>query len=230
MWLIIIVILPGCYTQLSRPRVDTQTTYYEPAPEDSSYTYYQDEGTEYSAGTGNVYIFNNYPYYWNGYYDFWHPSPYYWRDYYWGYIGPYPYYWWDPYAHWWVPGWYVGFSYYDHYWWHNYPRYYYHDGWRPSGTPRHYAQRPFSRHSPGVVNREQRDGDSQRSFSRPNPTRIERPPVSTATPAVTKQRPTPNRMPRADSDAIERKASVPRATDRDEAIPVPQTRNQTQER
>jgi hypothetical protein len=174
-------ILPGCYTQLSRPRVDTEDEYYDKTEDEEVEEYYQDEGVPSTDDSRDVYIYNYYPYYWNDYYDYWYYSPDRWR-----YIGPYPHYWWDPYAHWWTPGWYVGSYYYD-YWWGDYPRYHHsypRYGYYTRDSGRTFEKRPFTRRSIRMVDRERRI-DSQTSLAKPiTPDRVERPRTTLSTPSV----------------------------------------------
>ena len=177
MILIISLILPGCYTQLSRPGVDTDDEYYQEYSEESEGVdeYYQDEGTPPAEDSRDIYIYNNYPLYWNDYYyDDWYYSPYSW-----GYMGPYPYNWWDPYGHLWAPGWYVGYSYSDYLWggrspYYN-PYYGYGYGYSTPKTKRIFDKRPFARRSIRDIDRASRT-DSQTSLTKPiTPTRTERP-------------------------------------------------------
>jgi len=227
--LIISFILPGCYTQLSRPRVDTEDEYYQKPEDQEEGEYYQDEGTENidSERAGDVYIFNNYPYNSGGFYDFWYPNPYSWQDYYWNYSGPYPNYWWDPYAHWWVPGWYAGY-YYDNYWRGGYHHYYdhYRQGYN-SGTTKHYEQRPFARRSSKLVERNGRDIDSQRSFSKPSPNRIERPQPNLSNPKIKNRDLSPVRKNRTDTEGLDPRRPTKRTQGNDDAIPVKDTKPRT---
>lgn len=167
-------ILPGCYTQLSRPQVDTQDEYYsdeyiEEYDTEEIEDYY-DEGEEYVDPAviydTDVYV-NPYPYWdsWSySYYD-----PYYYDVYSWSYMGAYPNYWWSPYSHWWGPSWYVGYGYYDYYSWRN--RGYYHDyyryGYYEKPTRGRMQQRDFTRRTPGLADRQRRD--EQRNVTRANP-------------------------------------------------------------
>jgi len=211
MILVISFMLPGCYTQLSRPRVDIEDEYYEESQNEEVEEYYQDEGALVDEDSRDVYIYNYYPSYWTDYYDYWYYSPYQWR-----YIGPYPYHWWDPYGHWWAPSWYVGYSYYD-YWWGGYPRYYnsYNRyGYYYNGSKRTYGKRPFTRRSVRTVEREKRI-DSESSLSKPiGPTRVERPghPSTTlATPMKDKSL-SPDRKQRSVKEMVNnRLKSKPRA-------------------
>ncbi|MFZ5517596.1 MAG: hypothetical protein ACOY90_13195 [Candidatus Zhuqueibacterota bacterium] len=165
-------ILPGCYTQLSRPQVDTQDEYYSDENRseydaEEAEDYYDDE--QYADSTviqeTDVYIHNYYPYGpgWNfGYYD-----PFYYDYYRWSYVGYYPDFWWDPYSHYWGPGWYVGYSYYDYYYWRN-PGYY-HNYYGYNNKPERGAmnQREFNRRSPGLADHTRRD--EPRNVSRVDP-------------------------------------------------------------
>lgn len=195
-------ILPGCYTQLSRSRVDTEDEYYDKAEDEEVDEYYQDEGVPPADDSRDVYIYNYYPYYWNDYYDYWYYSPYRW-----GYMGPYPHYWWDPYAHWWTPGWYVGF-YYSDYWWGGYPRYY--DSYHRYGNYTRYSQRiigkrPFTRRSIRTAKRE-RPIDSQTSLMKPvGPNRVERPGTTLSTPSVRDKSLSTEQQPRTVKEMVNRR-------------------------
>jgi len=172
MILVISFILPGCYTQLSRPHVDTDDEYYQEYYDDEVDEYYQDEGTPPAEDIHDVYIDTYYPSYWTDYNDYWYYSHYPWR-----YVGPYPYHWWDPYGHWWAPGWYAGFSYYDS-WWGGYPHYYNNYnryGYSKNYSKRTFDKRPFARRSMRGFDRDRRT-DAEGSLSKPiGPARVERP-------------------------------------------------------
>lgn len=210
--IIISFILPGCYTQLARPRVDTDNQNYEEPEsqaEDQPEEYYQDEGTPAADDSRDVYINNYYPFYGVDYYDYWYWNSYPYR---WGYLGPYPDYWWDPYGHWWTPGWYVGFSYYN-YGWAGYPRYYdsyyrhgHGYGYGGNYVPRNYTQRPFDRRSIGGIDRAQRVSDSNTSLAKPQgPTRVERPGQTLATPDVRDRSIAPDRKSRTVRDMVDQR-------------------------
>ncbi|MCI0495300.1 hypothetical protein L0Z72_09870 [candidate division KSB1 bacterium] len=175
--------LTGCYTQLSRPRIDTEDE-YQTNTEYEGEEYYQDqEGQDLSEQPeGNTYIYNYYPYV-DPYFDSWYYYPYSWRYYNMSYLGPYPDYWWDPYGRGWIPGWYLGYSYYDS-WWGGYPRHrnsYYGDYSNPS--QRTYAKRPFGRRSIDAADREQRAIDTRSGLAKPqSPTRMDRPATTIASP------------------------------------------------
>ena len=170
--LIISFILPGCYTQLSRPRVDTEDEYFEKSEYEEVEEYYQDEGTLPAEDTRDVNIYNYYYPYWDGYVDYW---DWYYSPYHWGYLGPYPHHWWYPYHHWWTPGWYVGFYYYDS-WWSGYPGYYNTYYYSNNAPVKYYSKRPFSRRSARTVGRDSRTSTEDiMTVSKPQgPTRIER--------------------------------------------------------
>lgn len=223
---VISFILPGCYTQLSRPRVATEDEYYEQSEEVEEY--YQDEGTQRTDESGDVYIYNNYPYYWTDYYDYWYWNSY---PYQWGYIGPNPHYWWDPYGHWWTPGWYVGFYYYD-YWRGGYPRYYdsyYRYGYDNYSSRKTYARRPFNRRSTGVVEREQRATDTQGTIARPqSPNRAERPSPRLSIPKIKDESISPDRNKRSvdkmSSQRLKSKTRMPKVTDEVRLKNIPERR------
>ncbi|NOZ60273.1 MAG: hypothetical protein GXO74_01190 [Calditrichaeota bacterium] len=148
----------GCYTQLERPRVDTDDEYYyeeETAPEEQG----QSQQEPYYDQSDTTVV--NYNYYNNNYYfdpfmdpwDYWYGANY--NPYFYGYYysGFYPGYWWDPYYHPYYPGWYAGFygGYYD--WW-NYDNYWYGGGmYWVAGTKK---KRSFDRRSIGQLDREVR--------------------------------------------------------------------------
>lgn len=198
---LISVVLTGCYTQLSRPRVDTEDEYYDDSENKDVEVYDQDEGAPPAPDDArDVYIYN----YWDGYHD-WYPYRHFWRDYYWSYMGPYPHYWWDPYSHWWSPGWYTGYYYYD-YWWggyshYNYPYYRY----RPGDNKRTYEKQPFLRRSSRLVDRRQRAIDNQMSLAKPqSPTRMERSRTKLANPTVRDNSSAPERQKRPRSGEVNR--------------------------
>ncbi len=211
--LIISFILPGCYTQLSRPRVDTEDEYYKKSEYEEVDEYYQDEGTL-TEEKQDVYINNYFPSYWGGYYDYWDYFPYYWR-----YMGPYPHYWWDPYGHWWMPGWYVGL-YYHNYGWGGYPRYYdsyyYDNGYYTKYSKRNFGRRPFTRRSIRTVEREKRI-DSQRSLA--SPSRVERAGTTLSTPSVRDGSSSPDRNQRTVKEMVSRRlrsgTKIPKVIDND---------------
>lgn len=180
--------LTGCYTQLSRPRIDTEDE-YENNAEYEGEEYYQDQEAEGSSEQpdGDTYIYNYYPDV-DPYFDSWYNYPYSWRYYNMSYLGPYPDYWWDPYGRGWIPGWYLGFSYYDT-WWGGYPRHgnsYYGDYSNPS--QRTYAKRPFGRRSIDTADREQRAVDTRSGLAKPqSPTRVDRPATTIASPDLRKK-------------------------------------------
>jgi hypothetical protein len=211
--IIISFILPGCYTQLARPRVDTDDQHYAQPEDQQTEEYYQDEGTPRTDDYRDVHIYNYYPFYGVDYYDYWYWNSYPYR---WGYLGPYPDYWWDPYGHWWTPGWYIGFSYYD-YWWGGYPRHYdsyYRHGYGGSFTTRNYSKRPFDRRSIGGIDRGQRGSDSQSSLAKPQePTRIERPGQTLSTPNIRDRSLAPDRKNRTVRDMVDQRL-------RDKATPT----------
>jgi len=188
--------LPGCYTQLSRPRVDVEDEYEY---SEESTEYYQDEGAQPAEDTEDVSIYNynyyNYrPYSWIDYFDFYDYG--YYSPYRWSYLGPNPYYWWDPYGHWWMPGWYAGYYYYDSWWGHS--GYYgsYYGGGYYVGSQKTYGKRAFSRRSILPPAREKRI-DSQDALSRPlAPTRVDRSSPTYSTPAVKNQAVTTKRSVR----------------------------------
>jgi len=202
--LIISFVLPGCYTQLSRPRVDTEDEYYEESQYEEVEEYYQDEGIPSTDDSRDVYIHNYYPYYWTDYYDYWYG---YYNPYQWRYVGPYPHYWWDPYGHWWTPGWYVGLYYYN-YGWGGYPRYYdsyYGYGYYKKYSKGNFGRRPFTRRSIRTVEREKRI-DSQTSLAKPiNPTRVERPGTTLSTPSVRDGSLSPDRNRRTVKEMVNRR-------------------------
>jgi len=203
--IIVSFILPGCYTQLSRPRVDTADE-YQPTENEAVEEYYQDEGTPGADSSRDVYIYNYYPCYGTDYYDYW-----YWNysPYRWGYMGPYPDYWWNPYGPWWTPGWYAGIYHYD-YWWGGHHRYhdsYYWNGNRGQSTARSYERRPFDRRSIGAPGREERESVSQSSLAKPStPTRLERPHQTLTTPERKDQATTPERKSRTVKDMVSQRS------------------------
>ena len=73
---IISFLLPGCYTQFSRPGVDTDDEYYDDSEYEDVEEYYQDEDVPPADDSRDVYIY--YPYSWNNYYDYgyWYQNPY----------------------------------------------------------------------------------------------------------------------------------------------------------
>jgi hypothetical protein len=178
--------LTGCYTQLSRPRVDTEDEYYNNTQYDDE-EYYQDEGVQDPAiqEGGDTYIYNYYSQI-DPYFDYWNYYPYYpysWNSNRWSYLGPYPDYWWDPVGRWWTPGWYAGFYYHDS-WWGGSSRYRHSNyGYYSNPSQRTYTQRPFGRRSIDTADRQQRIVDTQSGLARPqSPTRVERPTTTLASP------------------------------------------------
>ncbi len=200
---ILSLILPGCYTQLSRPRVDTEDEYYMSSEADTVQEYYQDEGNQGEGDSKDVYIYNYYPPYGIDYYDYWYWSYY---PYPWRYVGPDPYYWWEPYGHWWTPGWYVGVYYHD-YWsrggYYRYDDYHHWGGYRDHRefTSRNYERRPFDRRSFRGIGQDERTSDSQPSLVKPqSPTRAERPRQTLSKPETQDRINAPVRKNRAAKD------------------------------
>lgn len=222
-------LLPGCYTQLSRPRVDTDDKYSDTTAAEDVEEYYQDEGAPSADDSRDVYIYNYYPYSWNDYYyyDYW--SGYY-NPYRWRYIGPYPDFWWDPYGRWWTPGWYVGFYYYDNYW-GGYPRYYdsyYRYGYGSSYSERTLTRRPFDRRSIGVMDRARRQ-DTQSTLAKPiSPNRVERPTTTLSTPIERDKSLSPDRKPRTVKEMVnerqQTRIKTPQTTDDGKATTVTRER------
>lgn len=179
MLIILSLLLAGCYTQLSRPRVATEDEYINDSEIDEE-AYYQDQEAQdsFDQPAAQTYIYNYYAYP-DPFFDPWYYYPYSWRYYNWGYLGPYPDFWWDPYGRWWAPGWYAGFAYYDG-WWGNHPRHRYSNyGYYPNPSNRTYTQRPFARRSFDTIDRDRRATDTQTGLARPQtPTRTERPPAT----------------------------------------------------
>ena len=173
-------VLTGCYTQLSRPRVNVDDGYASEYDEDD---YYQDQEAPYPSDQsgGDTYI-NNYYSSFDPYFDYWNYYPYSWRYYNWSYLGPYPDFYWDPYGRWWMPGWYAGYYYYGS-WGGRYPRYY--DGYYTTPSQRNYTKRTFGRGTIPTAGRDQRIIDTQTGLARPqSPTRVERPTTTLAAPEV----------------------------------------------
>jgi hypothetical protein len=218
--IIISFILPGCYTQFARPRVNTDDQNYVQPEDQQADEYYQDEGTPADSDSKDVYIYNYYPFYGPDYYDYWYWNSY---PYHWGYLGPYPDYWWDPYGHWWRPGWYVGFSYYNYYGWGGHSRHY-HSYYGHSGggsfTAKDYSKRPFDRRSIGGIDRGQRMTDSPSSLAKPQgPTRVERPGQTLSKPDVRNRTVTPDQRNRTVREMVDQRL-------RDKANPTKRLENE----
>ncbi|MDW7680728.1 MAG: hypothetical protein SCK70_09200, partial [bacterium] len=178
------LVFNGCYTQFSRPGVDTEEGYYyvdepeQPVYEDYEVEEYYDDYPDTEYVNYHYYDIDNYYYpSWGGYdyrYQYVDPfySPYDWYF----YTGFYPAYWWYPSFHRYYPGWYISFWYSDYYWhsgnyWYN--RHYYQGGW----VSQPMNKRPFSKRTPGLVTREPRRVSRQEVVSRDGvlPKRVRRP-------------------------------------------------------
>lgn len=200
---IISFLLPGCYTQFSRPQVDTDDEYYDNSEYEDAEEYYQDEGVPSVDDSRDVYIYNYYP---NSWYDYWYGGYYNYPNR-WAYMGPYPDYWWDPYGRWWTPGWYIGFSYYDYYW-GGYSRHYnsyYGYGYDAGNSRRSFSKRPFDRRSIGLVDRNRRI-DTQSTLAKPiTPSRVERPGTTLSTPIVRDKSLAPDRKSRTVKEMVDQR-------------------------
>jgi hypothetical protein len=210
---IISFLLPGCYTQFSRPRVDTEDEYYDDTEYDDVEEYYQDEGVPSSDDSRDVYIYTYYPYSWYDYdYSYYYPRR-------WRYVGPYPDYWWDPYGRWWTPGWYVGFSYYDYYWggYHRYYDSHYRYGYYGGKSNRTFSRRTFDRRSIGIADRGRRNNPQNNLATPITPNRVERPSTTLATPSVRDKSLSPDRKSRTVKEMVDQRlrtrTKIPQVTD-----------------
>jgi len=145
----------GCYTQFSRPEVDTE--YYSEDDEEEYHEeeYYDDEYVShydvYGYGGPSVYWGPQAWMYWSPYYRWYHP--YHYSDPWWYYSYGYGFY--DPF---WDP-WYDQWAYYNYYYYH--PRHHYY--WNYDHGSRYWAERPEKQRD---FDRRDSDYSSRRSKTR----------------------------------------------------------------